>query len=185
MATDSENIKGRAYAFGTLSAMKPLRRSMLELGLWIVRRVGAEHVLRELGFVHFAQWIVVPAQRISPEPGTRDALLFLGAFNGDRTELLQLGSTRFASALDLIWSHCESWPGARHWNALRSYADTHELFADVFFNAYGDADAHDVRAALRVTNALEQFALDLPAVDSHFRRRYERLLIELGGDLAA
>jgi hypothetical protein len=116
----------------------------------------------------------------------RAYLLFLSAINGEPEEYLP-ACWRFARpALAAIGSHCERWPGARQLRAVLDYAGAHELFADAFFNAYGDATAEDIRAALRLTRALEEFALASSPRDArHFRQRYERLLMALGADLAA
>jgi hypothetical protein len=188
MAMDSENIKGRAYAFGTWSAIKPGKRITLRPLLWLLRRLHLR-----LESTHFASWMIVPADhaaRVSSSESEvelpRAYLLFLSAFNGEREEYLHACWRLAGPALAAIGSHCEGWPGARQLRAVLEYAGQHELFADAFFNAYGDATAADIRAALRLTRALEDFALTSPPPDArHFRQRYERLLMALGADLAA
>jgi hypothetical protein len=116
----------------------------------------------------------------------RAYLLFLSTFNGEREQYLEACHRLAGPALAAIWSHCERWPGAQRFRAVFEYAGAHELFADAFWNAYGDATADDIRAALRLTQALEDFAIASPPTDArHFRQRYERLLMALGADLAA
>src|SRR5688572_6332189 len=194
MAMDSENIKGRAYAFGTLSAVKRLRRRPLQVVLAFLRTAKPDGLARDLSFLHFAEWVLVPAntvQRVaSAESGSarkRQYLLFMSAFNGDWDEYLHAFSRVLAPALNSVWTHCEDFPGAQHLQAFLDYVDGHELFADASFNSYGDSNAEDIRAALRVAQALERFALELGTHGDarRFRQRYERLLIELGSDLAA
>lgn len=193
MAMDSENIKGRAYAFGTLSALRPLRRPLLHALLAFLRTLKPDRIARELAFLHFAQWLVIPADRAhrvsSAQPGAvskRHYLLFLSAFNGDWDEYLHAFSRVLAPPLNAIWTHCPGWPGAQHLQAFLRYVDDHELFADAFYNAYDDANAEDIRAALRLSRALEEFALELDVGDAkRFRQRFERMLVELGPDLAA
>jgi hypothetical protein len=193
MAMDSENIKGRAYAFGTLSALAPLRRRSLQAVLWFLRTAQPDRIARELSFLHFASWVLVPGDRLqrtasaeSPAAKKRAVLLFLSAFNGDWDEYLAAFSRVLALPLNAVWRHCQGWPGAQHLNAFLDYVDDHEVFADAFFNAYGDANAEDIRAALRLCEKLEQFALERSGGDAtRFRQGYERLLIELGADLAA
>lgn len=188
MAMDSENIKGRAYAFGTWSAIKPVKRITLRPLLWLLRRLNAR-----LPSTHFASLMIVPAEHAARLSSTesdvelpRAYLLFLSAFNGEREEYLHAGWSLAGPVLAAIGSHCERWPGARQLRAVLEYAGAHELFADAFFNAYGEATAEDIRAALRLTQALEDFALASPPTDARqFRQRYERLLITLGADLAA
>jgi hypothetical protein len=189
MAMDSENIKGRAYAFGTWSAIKPLRSITLRPLLALLQRTAAG----DWSSTHFASFIVVPAKLAarlhSNDSGlakSRDYLLHLSAWNGEREEYLHACARVLGPLLGAIWSHCENWPGAWRWKAFTEYVDAHEVFADAYFNAYGDATAEDVRAALRLTRALERFALEPAATDARqFRKRYERLLMELGADLAA
>ena len=193
MAMDSENIKGRAYAFGTLSALAPFRRRSLQALLWFLRTACPDRVARELSFLHFAQWVIVPRDRLQRTASATDraakkraVLLFMSAFNGDWDEYLAAFSRVLALPLNAVWWHCQDWPGAQHLHAFLDYVDDHEVFADAFFNAYGDANAEDIRAALRLSERLEQFALELDGGDARrFRQGYERLLLELGADLAA
>jgi hypothetical protein len=188
MAMDSENIKGRAYAFGTWSAIKPVKRFTLRPLLWLLRRLHAR-----LPSTHFASWMIVPAEHAARVSSTesevelpRAYLLFLSAVNGEREEYVHAWWSLAGPVLAAIGSHCEGWPGAGQLRAVLDYASAHEVFADAFFNAYGDATADDVRAALRLTRALEDFALaSAPADARQFRQRYERLLMALGADLAA
>jgi hypothetical protein len=188
MAMDSENIKGRAYAFGTFSAIKPRASLLLRPLSWMFSQTRAR-----IESTHFASWMVLPAAdaaRLSSSESDvqlrRAYLLFLSAFNGEREEYLHATWNALAPAIGALWSHCERWPGVWQLRDFIEYVRAHELFADVFFNAYGDATAEDIRAALRLTRALEDFALAAPAPDvRQFRKRYERLLMELGADLAA
>jgi hypothetical protein len=189
MAMDSENIKGRAYAFGTWSAIKPLRSRVLRPLLGLLQHTAA----REWSSTHFASWSIVPAKlaaRLQSSDAeserSRDYLLHISAWNGDREEYLHASARLLGPLLGTIWSHCQNWPGAWQWKAFLEYAGAHEVFADAYFNAYGDATAEDVLAALRLTAALERFSLEPPATDARqFRKRYERLLMQLGADLAA
>lgn len=193
MAMDSENIKARAYAFGTLSTVRRFRRLPLQAVLWCLRAANPDRVARELSFLHFAQWSLLPGSLVhvaSAESGDarkRHYLLFLSAFSGEWNESVQPWRRALTLALNSVWTHCEGWPGAEHSNAFRAYVDTHEVSADAYFDAYGNANAEDIRAALRLAHALEQFALESGAAGDarRFRHRYERLLVELGSDLAA
>jgi hypothetical protein len=188
MAMDSETIKGRAYAFGTWSAIKPLKRITLQPLLWLLRSLQTR-----LDSTHFASWMIVPAERAARLSSSesdlelrRAYLLFLSTFNGEREAYLHACWSLAGPALAAIWSHCERWPGAHSIREVVEYTGAHELFADTFWNAYGDATAEDIRAALRLTQALEDFAIgSLPTDARHFRQRYERLLMTLGADLAA
>lgn len=194
MGMDGENIKGRAYAFGVLSAIKPFQRPILDLVLLALRATKPDGTARELSFLHFAHWVVVPSDRIRMVGSDRRArarsyLLFLSAFNGDWDEYLSAFSRVLFSALNTVWNQCENWPNATRLQAFLDYVDQHELFADAFWNSYGHANAEDIRAALRLSDALDQFALETPqpspADAAQFQRAYDRLLLQLGADLAA
>jgi hypothetical protein len=193
MASESENNHGRAHAFGTFSAVEPLRSFALRSTLSLLSRVRAGSLARALGTTHFASFHVVPAERAASvrasdsEPAhERDHLLALVSFDGDREVYLHACSRVFGIVVDAIGSQCERWPGVSKLNQFLEYVRAHELPSATFFTAYPEATVHDVRAALRLTQALERFASELPAPDARqFRRRYERLLMELGADLAA
>lgn len=193
MASESENMQGRAHAFGAFGAIEPLRSFALRSALSLLSRVRAGSLARALGSTHFASFHVVAAERAAnvrasnSEPARkRDHLLALASFDGDREVYLHACSRVLGFVVEAIGSHCERWPGVRNLNAFLEYASAHELPSAAFFTAYPDATVHDVRAALRLTQALERFASELPAPDARqFRRRYERLLMELGADLVA
>jgi hypothetical protein len=194
MGMDGENIKGRAYAFGVLSAIKPFQRPVVELVLLALRAAKPDATARDLSFLHFAHWVVLPGERVRETGSNRSArrrsyLLFLSAFNGDWDEYLNAFSRVLFDALNAVWNRCERWPDASRREAFLDYVDAHELFADAFWNAYGDANAEDIRAALRMSDALDRFALETPpptAADAvQFRRACDRLLLQLCADLAA
>jgi hypothetical protein len=192
MASESENIQGRARAFGTLSAIEPLRSFALRATLSLLERIRAGTLARAHGATHFASFYVLAADRaarLTPAADReqrRDFLLSLVTFDGDRDAYLHACSRVLGFAVDAIGAQCERWPGVLNLNAFRDFAREHELPSAAFYTAYPDATVHDVRAALRLTQALERFASELPAADARqFRRRYERLLMELGADLAA
>ncbi len=193
MASESENIQGRAHAFGIFSAIEPLRSFALRSTLSLLSGVRAGSVARALGSTHFASFHRVPAERAasvrasnSESAPRRDYLLALVSYDGDREAYLHACSRVLGLVVEAIGSHCERWPGLRKLNAFLEYTSAHEFPSATHFAAYPDATVHDVRAALRLTQALERFASQLPAPDARqFRRRYERLLMELGADLAA
>src|ERR1700755_2225244 len=173
MAMDSENIKGRAYAFGTWSAISPRGSVLLRPLLGIL-----SHARARIDATHFASWVIVPQRMAAAlaasetEPQLRRGyLLFLSAFNGEREDYFHGLWNAFGPAIGAIWSHCERWPGVWQIRSVLEYVQAHELFADTFFNAYGDATAEDIHAALRLTRALEEFALAAPANDARQFRR--------------
>jgi hypothetical protein len=192
MASESENIKGRAQAFGTFNAIEPLRSFALRSILSLLERMRAGSLARAHGATHFASFHVIDAEcagRLNPTAERnrkRDFLLSLVSFDGDRDAYLHACSRVLGLAVEAIGAQCERWPGVLKLNAFREFTREHELASEAFYTAYPDATVHDVRAALRLTQALERFASELPAEGARqFRRRYERLLMELGADLAA
>jgi hypothetical protein len=192
MASESENIKGRAHAFGTFSAIEPLRSFALRSLLSLLDGIRAGKLARAHGATHFASFYVLAAERAArlipaaERALDRDFLLSLVSFDGDRDAYLHACSRVLGFAVEAIGAQCERWPGVLNLNAFREFTREHELSSAAFYTAYPEATVHDVRAALRLTQALERFASELPAADARqFRRRYERLLMELGADLAA
>jgi hypothetical protein len=190
MPGDDANIKGRSTAFGTLTPFQNELQRLRTTAVLLALHLRSNYKdAEQLSFLHHARWVVLPrrllAQRTRPRlfPIRRSELLFMSTFNGDWTEYLTAFSRVLTMAMDLVWSASEGWPGARHQAEFKDYVEQHALRAALFCNNYGSDGVGDVRSALRVSDALDRFALELDP--RKFQEQYEELLYSLSPDLGA
>ncbi|MDI1431436.1 hypothetical protein [Polyangium sorediatum] len=93
-------------------------------------------VLDIIDSVHFAQWSILDGGR---------RLLFVSMFVGELEPYLKDFSVRMAWGLDLVWMHCEGYPGAAQFEPFVAWVKRHMVQADRFHAANPDVTVVDVR----------------------------------------
>ena len=61
-------------------------------------------------------------------------------------------------SVDLIWRWSEKYPGSRPVTGFKRYISLVQFDTDYYYNVYPHSATNDVKAALRVQDALERFA---------------------------
>lgn len=139
-----------------LTALTPIipgRRTQLQQVLATLREriaSGGPTPLEEIGTVHFARWVVLPNDQDGGQ------LLFASNFDGPWDDYIEDFATQAATSFDAIYSNCVGWPerGARDVEAFKAYVREHEILADVYYRAYPMATVQQVKAGLRLKDAL-------------------------------
>src|ERR1700693_3068332 len=160
------NINGKAYAMNAITPMKwwktPLVRTFFFV-LGTVKPLQAD--LKNLSFIHFARWVVVPREgfpRLSekqPAENLRyDYLLFFSNFNGTWNQYIDAFSAVLSIGLNLIWWWSEKYPGAVPVTPFKQYISRVQFDTDYYYNSYPRAATNDIKAALRVQDAVDEFA---------------------------
>ena len=188
------NINGKAYAMNAVTPMKAWKTPILRLlffllGVFKSRQKG----LIDLSFIHFARWVIVKNNqfpRLAPEQPEEqlhyDYLLFFSNFNGTWNEYIDAFSAVLSSGLDLIWRWSEKFPGAVPVTAFKRYISLVQFDTDYYYTAYPYATTNDVKAAIRVDDALQGFANDSPRLTpEQFQQAYLDLLVKVQADIGA
>jgi hypothetical protein len=139
-----------------LTALAPIipgRRAALQQVLTGLREriaTGGPTPLDAIGTVHFARWVVLPDDQDGGH------LLFTSNFDGPWDDYIEDFASQSATSFDAIYSNCEGWPeqGARDVEAFKAYVRKHELPSDVYYRAYPMATVKQVRAALKLKDAM-------------------------------
>lgn len=139
-----------------LTALTPIipgHRGQLQQVLATLREriaAGGPTPLDEIGTVHFARWVVLPDDRDGGQ------LLFTSNFDGPWDDYIADFAAQSAASFDAIYSHCVGWPplGARDVDAFKAYVRAHEVDADVYYRAYPMATVQQVRAGLKLKDAV-------------------------------
>ncbi len=188
------NINGKAYALNAITPMKPWKTPLLKLFFFILGKVKPlQSDLKNLSFIHFARWVCISRHgfpRLSesqpPEALKYDYLLFFSNFNGTWNQYIDAFSSVLSKGLDLIWRWSEKYPGARPVTAFKRYISLVQFDTDYYYNVYPNSATNDVKAALRVSDALAKFSQSSQALSEiEFERAWLEFRITVSPDLGS
>ncbi len=188
------NINGKAYAMNAITPMKPWKTPILKLAFFLLGVIKpAQKKLKDLSFIHFARWVVIGRDQFprlsdkQPREELRyDYLLFFSNFNGTWNQYIDAFSAVLSQGLDMIWRWSEKYPGARPVTAFKRYISLVQFDTDYYYNAYPRAATNDVKAALRVQDALDQFAITSQSLSpADFEKKWIEFLVRVQSDLGA
>lgn len=150
--TDSAPPQG-SQPLTALTPIIPGRRAQLQQVLAVLsERIasGGPTPLEEIGTVHFARWVVLPDDQDGGQ------LLFASNFDGPWDDYIEDFAAQSATSFDAIYSHCVGWPerGAQDVDAFKAYVREHEIPTDVYYRAYPMATVQQVKAALKLKDAV-------------------------------
>ncbi len=92
----------------------------------------------------------------------------------------------FRKALNLIWRWSEKYPGARPITGFKRYISLVQFDTDYYYNVYPRAATNDVKAALRVQDALDQFARTSQTLSpAEFEKAWLDFLVRVQPDLGS
>jgi hypothetical protein len=160
------NINGKAYAMNAITPMKPWKTPLLKLFFFILGVVKPlQKDLKNLSFIHFARWVCIRrnafprlSEQQPPEELRYDYLLFFSNFNGTWNQYIDAFSAVLYKGLDAIWIWSEKYPGSRPVTGFKQYISLVQFDTDYYYNVYPHSATNDVKAALRVQDALTNFA---------------------------
>src|SRR5579864_7851392 len=149
--------------------------------------------LKNLSFIHFARWVCVGRNsfpRLSDlqplEELQYDYLLFFSNFNGTWNQYIDAFSAVLYRGLDLIWLWSEKYPGSQPVTGFKRYITLVQFDTDYYYNVYPRAATNDVKAALRVQDALDQFAITSQSLSpADFEKAWLELLVRVQRDLGS
>jgi hypothetical protein len=187
------NVNGKWYALNVVTPMKPWKTLMLRLVFVLVALRSKQSQLRQLSFIHFARWAILDRRRLprvddaQPAEDLRhDYLLFFSNFNGTWDEYVEAFSAVLAADLNKLWRWSERFPMTYPLAPFKRYIARMQVDTDYYYAAYPSASASEVKAALRVQDAVGELARtagDLAPAD--FERAWLRFLVQVQGDLGA
>jgi hypothetical protein len=188
------NINGKAYAMNAITPMKPWKTPILRVFFFLLGAIKPlQNDLKNLSFIHFARWVIVGRHQFprlsdqQPKEELRyDYLLFFSNFNGTWNQYIDAFSAVLSKGLDLIWRWSEKYPGSKPVTGFKRYISLVQFDTDYYYNAYPRAATNDVKAALRVQDALDAFARTSQSLSpADFEQAWLRFLVRVQGDLGS
>ncbi len=199
------NIAGKAYGFTAFTATRPLKTLGLRLSFLLVRVasrpmvqrlfrgiriVSTQKDLNNLSFIHFARWVIIPRRKLNKFPDqprenlAYDYMLFESNFNGDWEQYIQAFSSVIPGGMNLLWRWSPKFPGAEPLTPFLVYIRHCQLDTDHYYSAYPGAATSDIKAALHLAKAYDEFAkraADVP--EAGFEAAHNRFLDRIKMDL--
>jgi hypothetical protein len=188
------NINGKAYAMNAITPMKPWKTPLLKVIFFLLGAIKPlQKDLKNLSFIHFARWVVVGRHQFprlsakQPQEELQyDYLIFFSNFNGSWNQYIDAFSAVLSNGLNLIWRWSERYPGARPVTSFKRYISLVQFDTDYYYNVYPRATTNDVKAALRVQDALDRFAQTSQSLDAKaFEEAWLELTIQVQSDLGS
>jgi hypothetical protein len=177
-----------------ITPMKPWKTPLLRLIFFLLGAIKPlQNDLKNLSFIHFARWVVVGRHRFPRLSGRQpreelsyDYLLFFSNFNGTWNQYIDAFSAVLSRGLDLVWRWSEKYPGSRPVTGFKRYIALVQFDTDYYYNVYPRASTNDVKAALRVEDALDRFALNSQSLSpADFEKAWLEFLVQVQSDLGS
>lgn len=158
------NIAGKAYGMNVLTPMRP-SRTWLQVLIFMVARAMPQQLSGLLGLklIHFARWVIIRRKQWpDPTPGApqgmphlnNDYMLFLSNFNGTWDQYIDAFADGIPGGLDMFWYASTKYPHSIPISSFKAYIGTNQIHTTYYYNATPGAAQRDIKAALRVREAV-------------------------------
>lgn len=181
-------VMGLAMYLAAFAAAGAMIGSVYQPKWTILGRISQVQVnLTDLSFIHFARWVIVPHDRFPrlddrqpPEKLRYDYFFFESNFNGDWEKYIDAFSQVVPGGMDNIWRWSVKYPGSVPITPFLAYIRNCQYDTDYYYSAYPGASTNDIRGALHLMKALEEFeAGSATLAPAQFARAYNRLLVRV------
>ncbi len=186
------NVAGKAYAMNVLTPMKPGRTWINALIFRVARAFPATlSGLLGLSIIHFARWVIIrrdqwPNLGQGGESLANDYMLFCSNFNGTWDQYIDAFSDGIPNGLNLFWYASTKYPGSIPISPFKAYIRANQIDTDYYYNATPGAAQRDIKAALRVREALIGLAAQhAQLAPAQFAAAYRTALVSVQNDLGA
>jgi hypothetical protein len=162
------NLAGKAYA---LTVISPQRSTWVNRLIYAVFRLLPDRmqVLHNLKIIHFARWVLLPADRWpgapSPWRSRYGYLLFASNFNNTWDAYLDAFSDILSRGLDGLWYQGIGFPKSLPSTPFKNYIDHNSHDAGLFYSATPGHGVRDISNAFVVREAIAHLEHGLQALD--------------------
>jgi len=186
------NIAGKAYAMNVLTPMRPYK-TWIQVVIFMVGRALPVNLANLLGLklIHFARWVMIrrsqwPDLGQGPQNLQNDYMLFLSNFNGTWDQYIDAFADGIPGGLDTFWYASTKYPHSIPISTFKAYIEHNQIATSYYYNATPGAAQRDIKAALRVQNALHELATAHASGDpAAFAKVYRGALAKTINSLAA
>jgi hypothetical protein len=186
------NIAGKAYGMNVLTPM-PVGITWINRFLFMFTRAfpGFLSGLMGLKLIHFARWVIIkrnqwPAGDRGKQNLKHDYMLFCSNFNGTWDQYIDAFSDGLGNGLDLFWYSSIKYPKSIPIGPFKKYISHNQFNTNYYYNATPGSAQRDIRAAMRLSEAIKRLA-NLPpnTPPDKFAAAYRRELAMVQNCLAS
>ncbi|MBY8975842.1 hypothetical protein KHP62_08500 [Rhodobacteraceae bacterium NNCM2] len=160
------NIAGKAYAMNVLTPSKPGLTWVNRLLFMVSRGQPAQlKGLLGLSIIHFARWVFIRPgdwpvfdERIKRPKIDNDYMLFCSNFNGTWDQYIDAFSDGIPNGLNLFWWSATKYPLSIPITSFKRYITQNQIDTDYYYNATPGSAQREIKAALRVREAVLELA---------------------------
>lgn len=163
------NLAGKAYA---LTVINPQALTWLNRLLFAVFRSlpGVLGILHRLRIIHFARWVLLPADRWPGAPkrwrSRHGYMLFASNFNNTWDVYLDEFSDILAVGLDVLWYRGVGFPKSVPSTPFKAYIEHHSIDSGYYYNATPAHSVRDVHNAFLVRRGITYLERRLQQLDA-------------------
>ncbi len=163
------NLAGKAYA---LTVISPQRFTWINRLIYALIRCRPAVLgkLHRLTIIHFARWVILPADRWPGTPAgwrTRHSyILFVSNFNNTWDAYLDAFSDILARGLDLLWYQGLGFPKSVPSAAFKSYIDHNTIDAGYYYSATPGHAVRDINNAFIIRKAIHLLEEQLDRIEA-------------------
>ena len=182
------NVSGKAYAMTVVTPMPP-RRTWINALLFAVARLTPSTLrgLKGLSLIHFARWVIVRQGDWPDAAGAaleNDYMIFCSNFNGTWDQYIDAFADGIPTGLDLFWYASIRFPHSIPISPFKDYIRANQIDNNYFYNATPGAAQRDIKAALRVRQAVLDLAAVAPTTSpADFAAAYRTVFRSVQNDL--
>ena len=159
---------GKAFAITNTTPMPPWKTIFLRIIFGVIRIFGiprqAQRDLRNLSFIHFARWVIIPRgkfPRLSAQQPAEslnyDYLLFCSNFNGSWEQYIDAFSEVIPGGMNNIWRWSVKYPGSEPITPFLAYIAQNQYDNEYYYNATPGASTTDILRALDLQQKFDAF----------------------------
>jgi hypothetical protein len=186
------NVAGKAYGMNVVTPVRPARTWVNALLFMVARCYPASlGGLLGLSLIHFARWVIIkreqwPAWPTNVPRPANDYMLFLSNFNGTWDQYIDAFADGIPAGLDLFWYASTKYPHSIPITPFKDYIRSNQVDTAYYYNATPGSGQRDIKAALRLSQALGELAGAAPGLgDEAFAARYREMLVAVQDCLGA
>jgi len=184
------NIAGKAYAMNVITPSRP-RMTWINRLLFMAARGRPDRLMGLLGLsiIHFARWVIIRPQDW-PDLGQgrqtlkNDYMLFCSNFNGTWDQYIDAFADGIPKGLNLFWYSATKYPQSIPVTPFKTYITYNQITTDYYYNATPGSAQRDIKAAMRVQDAVLALAEDHARMSpAEFAAAYRQAMFRVQGCL--
>jgi hypothetical protein len=186
------NVAGKAYGMNVVTPVRPSRTWVNHLLFMLARCIPSSlSGLLGLSLIHFARWVIIrrdqwPGRAHGASALKNDYVLFVSNFNGTWDQYIDAFADGIPGGLDLFWYSSTKYPHSIPITPFKDYIRANQVDTAYYYNATPGNGQRDIKAALRLSQALRDLAAAQPGLnDAAFAEQYRAMLLDVQGCLGS